>query len=221
MKTKLSLVLLIVLHSVGLSLAQKITQPSQRNSSVGVYLETVTHDARGNLWVGGSVWLLQGLLLRINSAGVKVITPAKIKIVQRLVFTSRRVGWMIADYRNLYSSIDGGNRWRKVLTNPDSNLQDISFVGNLSGWIVGWGGVIYHTDDGGRLWRKQTSGTDIDLNQVVFVDRLHGWGMGWNMLDMTTRTWPPVLLSTNDGGASWKNIGNENLSLRSIAFVKR
>jgi photosystem II stability/assembly factor-like uncharacterized protein len=218
MKTKLSLLLLLLLHSASLSLAQKNTQPNQSNSSVGVYLETVTHDGSGDLWVGGSVWLLQGLLLRINSAGVRVITPPKIKTVQRLLFTGRRVGWMIADYRSLYTSTDGGNNWRQVLTNPDSNLQDISFVGS-SGWIVGWGGVIYHTDDGGKLWRKQTSGTDIDLNQVVFVDGLHGWAMGWNMLDMTTYTWPPVLLSTNDGGASWKSIGNGNLSLRSIAFV--
>jgi photosystem II stability/assembly factor-like uncharacterized protein len=219
MKTKLSLLLLILLYSAGLSPAQKNNQPNQGNSTVGVYLETVAHDARGNLWVGGSVWLLQGLLLRINSTGVRVITPPKIKTVQRLLFTSRRVGWMIADYRNLYTSTDGGNTWRKVLTNPDLNLEDISFAGDLSGWIVGWGGVIYHTDDGGKRWLKQTSGTEIDLKHVVFVDALQGWAMGWNMWDMTTNTWPPVLLFTNDGGASWKSIGDENLSLRSIAFV--
>jgi photosystem II stability/assembly factor-like uncharacterized protein len=123
MKTKTVLALLIILLWTNLSFAQS----NAGGSVVGVYLETVTHDRQGNMWVGGSVWLLQGLLLRVNSADIKVITPPKIKTVQNLFFTNRNVGWMIANYRNLYKSTDGGNTWLKVLTNPDSNLQDITF----------------------------------------------------------------------------------------------
>jgi len=124
----------------------------------------LTHDPNGNLWVGGLVWLLQGLLLRINSAGVKVITPPKIQTVHRLLFTSKTVAWMIADNKVLYQSINGGRSWRKVLK-AESNLTDIAFPNAQFGGVVGWDGIIYHTNNAGITWQKQIGGTDIDLKQ--------------------------------------------------------
>jgi photosystem II stability/assembly factor-like uncharacterized protein len=219
MNNKLSLIVVVFLLWPGLSAAQQNTTKSDANeSSVGVYLETVTHDPNGNLWVGGSVWLLQGLLLRINPAGVKVVTPPKVQTVHRILFTTKTIAWMIADNRVLHKSTDGGRSWREVLR-ADSNLTDIAFTDKYSGWVVGWGGIIYHTHDGGLLWQKQTSGTGIDLKQVVFVDNDHGWAMGWDMLDPKTHTWPPIFVATADGGQTWNNIGQPALSLHSITFV--
>lgn len=187
-----------------------VAQPRESGnaSTVGVYLETVTHDSAGNLWVGGSVWLLQGLLLRINSVGARVIMPPKIQTVQRLVFPDAHNAWMIADYRSLYRSTNGGNTWRKTLT-TNSNLEDIAFVGH-SGWVVGWHGTIYSTDNGGDTWNARTIGIDAELKRVVFADSLYGWAAGWD-----------ALLTTTDGGKTWKDITPKTLSLRGIAPVNR
>lgn len=202
----LTLIVVLLLSNPG-STAQPSTDRNDReDSTVGVYLKTVTHDARGNLWVGGSVWLLQGFLLRINSSGTKVITPPNISSVERLLFTTKNVGWMIADLKVLFQSLDGGRSWREVLRS-ESNLTDITFPNERTGWVVGWHGVIYHTDNAGRSWHRQTNGIEIDLQQVYFVDATHGWAIGWN------------LLGTTDAGKTWKSIGDPSLSFRSIAFT--
>jgi photosystem II stability/assembly factor-like uncharacterized protein len=203
MRKLLSLLVLLALW--GPSVAQT---KSKNKSTVGVYLKTVTHDRVGNVWVGGSVWLLQGLLLRISSTGVKVILPPNVTTVNRLLFTDRRTAWMIADYKNLYRSTDRGNTWQKRLT-ADSNLEDIAFVGNY-GWLVGWNGTIYSTHDHGNSWSLRPGSVDIELTQVAFTDCSRGWAAG-----------PSGLLSTSDGGESWTDITPPKVEPRSVAFVDR
>ena len=197
-------------------------QSSENSSSVGVYLKTVTHDKKGDMWVGGSVWLLQGLLLRINSSGVTVITPPNTSTIQDVYFISSKIGLMIADYRNIHKSFDGGKTWRKVFSSVGSNLNEIKFVGTKFGWAVGNDGVIYHTTDRGETWQKQNSDIKSDLKQVVFVDELHGWVSGWSDLDFATQTYPSALLATNDGGKTWNKLADEKtLSFRKISFVNQ
>lgn len=206
MKKLLSLLILLALCRAGI--AQTKQSKPENNSTVGVYLETVTHDRAGTLWVGGSVWLLQGFLLRINTAGVKVTLLPKVTTVNRLLFTNRRTAWMIADYKSLYRSTDGGKTWEKRLT-ADSNLEDIVFVGD-SGWLVGWHGIIYSTNNRGNSWVLQPTAMDIELRQVAFINYSHGWAVG-----------PSGLLTTVDGGKTWNDGTLPTLSLRSVDFLDR
>ncbi len=218
MSIKLVLKLFLILILANFTFAQS----SENSSSVGVYLETVTHDKNGDMWVGGSVWLLQGLLLRINSGGVTVITPPNTSTIQDIYFTSPKYGFMIADYRNIHKSFDGGKTWRYVATSAASNLNDITFVGTKFGWIVGDDGFIAHTADGGETWKQQNSNIRVDLKQVVFVDELHGWASGSSVLDSATQTYPSALIATKDGGKTWNKLADEKtLSLRKISFVSQ
>jgi photosystem II stability/assembly factor-like uncharacterized protein len=215
-KTVLKLFLILVLPNLALA------QSSENSSRVGVYLKSVTHDKKGDMWVGGSVLLLQGLLLRINSSGVTVFTPPNTHTIQDVCFTSAKIGLMIADHRDIHKSFDGGKTWRYVATSADSNLNDITFVGTKFGWTVGDDGVVAHTADGGATWKKQNSGVEVDLKQVVFIDELHGWASGWSMLDLATRTYPSALLATNDGGKTWNKLADEETwSFRKISFVSQ
>src|SRR5689334_22772738 len=98
MRSKSISVLLTVLFLMNFTFAQ-----SGKNSStvVGIYLNTVTHDKKGNMWVGGSMYLSQGFLLRVNSKGVNVVTPPKIEGIQNICFIDLENAVMIADYKKI------------------------------------------------------------------------------------------------------------------------
>jgi photosystem II stability/assembly factor-like uncharacterized protein len=210
--------ILLLLIWAGLAMAQT----SDSSSTVGVYLQAITHDKKGDMWVSGSVWLLQGFLLRINSTGVTVITPPNIKSVESLHFISPKEGLMIADYRSVYKSVDAGKTWRKVFSVADYNLNRMMFVDPQRGWMVGDEGTIFQTNNGGETWQEQVNSVSVDLNQVVFVDDLHGWVSGWSMLDLATNTYPSVLLVTKDGGKTWSKLSDEKTnSFRVISFINQ
>lgn len=193
-----------------------IANTRNRQSVVGIYLEVIALDPRGNVWMGGSVWLLQALLVRNDGAGVTAVTLPYASTITDLFFTGPRTGWMIANHNNLYQTRDGGATWQKSLTTK-SNLTSICFSDEKHGWVAGWDGTVCHTKDGGTSWHKQTSGTELNLDKIVFVDTLHGWAIG-GKTQLPYLKWTPVLLTTTDGGLTWKTI-NACPSLHGIAFV--
>ena len=190
---------------------------SKQESSVGIYFNNVAHDSRSNIWVSGSLWLLQGLLLTINGAETRVTLLPDITTVRSLTFTSPSNGWAIGDYCNLYATFDEGKTWRESLT-TEANLTSICFIDALNGWVSGWHGNIYHTSDGGGSWSKQNSGTGYDLSKVTFVDKSRGWAIGGGTTAGPSGKWSSVLITSSDGGQTWQPLSTAP-PLRSIVFV--
>jgi uncharacterized protein (TIGR03437 family) len=109
--------------------------------------------------------------------------------------------------------------------NPHYIFHDVHFADETHGWVVGsrtfdvgyWGQVILGTEDGGQTWRTQyehwggatTMPRYHRLESVHFVDRLRGWAVGTSQ-ELRDRT-PPVhegaIVSTTDGGRTWKQQG--------------
>ena len=178
----------------------------------------ITPDKKGDIWVGGAFFTLQGFLLRVGGEQIKPIILPEIKTtVHDLTFTTPKNGWMLADYLYLYTTTDGGDNWHKAQLDQKQVLTDIFFSDSKHGWIVGWNGTIYHTNDGGSSWVKQESGTALDLKKVMFVDSSHGWIIGGKTVGPT---WRSVLLATDDGGKTWKTLTTDSqLSLRDFVFV--
>jgi len=189
---------------------------SSQKSSVGIHLNVITSDGEGSIWVGGSLRLQKGLLLRYKNGELTQIDIPDVEVIGDLAFATPEKGWMIADYRNVYLTTDGGKSWSKSLADTYTNFESLNFFDQRNGWVAGWNGIIYHTSDGGTSWAKQRSGTKDKLRQVLFVDGSHGWAMGGKS-DSALR-WHPTLLVTGNGGESWKEIPS-SIPFHKIDFV--
>jgi photosystem II stability/assembly factor-like uncharacterized protein len=87
-------------------------------------------------------------------------------------------------------------------------LVSVTFADAAHGWAVGVNSrnspVILATSDGGATWKAQdaaSAGNAAQLQSVTSTDATHAWAVGYAI--GTTRN-SPVILATNDGGATWK-----------------
>jgi photosystem II stability/assembly factor-like uncharacterized protein len=85
----------------------------------------------------------------------------------------------------------------------DKNLRTIYFVDSMTGWAAGDAGAVYRTNDGGKTWKPLLSGAVANINQIQFVDWNNGWMLG-EMARKDDGEPETVVLSTNNGGRSWK-----------------
>ena len=85
--------------------------------------------------------------------------------------------------------------WSPQTSGTNQYLNDIYFTDQLNGWAVGTNGAVVATTDGGANWSLQTSGTGEELRSVFFLNPEIGWIAGG--------TDGPVMLMTEDGGATW------------------
>jgi photosystem II stability/assembly factor-like uncharacterized protein len=112
------------------------------------------------------------------------------------------------------------SNWETLKT-PDAAakavLRAVYFVDAKSGWIVGDGGVCLSTADGGNTWSAEKTGSGAILRDVRFKDAQHGWICGDNdpsapevrqghiMMGPGIKNLSGTLLTTEDGGTTWKN----------------
>lgn len=124
----------------------------------------------------------------------------------------------------LLATADGGNTWKPIVeVNGGGGYGPIRFTDPLNGWIAGGPGdnYLYSTNDGGRHWREVSVPAPSSIPGEVaaqyplprFADAMHGF--------LTVRYSGPgkseegvdilVLLSTNDGGHTWRSESWSNL----------
>ena len=122
-------------------------------------------------------------------------------------------------------SANGGVAWRQVhrdaLGADLSVLWSAAFAGPGHGWAVGRASVLATTDRGKR-WALQYAGSPkMGLFDVAASDPLHAWAVGRREVKRGgAHTHVAVILSTSDGGASWRLRSLPQLaSLRGVAFA--
>ena len=137
-------------------------------------------------------------------------------------------GWMVGHGGALYRSSDGGVNWTRVPVplgrDEHPTFWDVTFTDASHGWVVGERGTILHTEDGGVTWVRQESGVPIvrvlpsgesprhdvvpeletepdrlSISAVQFADDKNGYAVGY-YADVAES----VVLSTSDGGATWR-----------------
>lgn len=98
--------------------------------------------------------------------------------------------------------------WRPQHSGTMAWLHGVYFLDAQRGWAVGGKGALLQTTDGGQTWRMQSRPTDDALKDVYFTDAQNGWLVcERSVYQPATKEDPRTyLMSTTDGGASWKRV---------------
>ncbi|MCP5114602.1 MAG: hypothetical protein GY953_27555, partial [bacterium] len=139
------------------------------------------NDSLGWMVTEGAVWFTQ-------ESGLSWRRLAKLKNIERVLFTDESHGYAVGARKSAYETHDGGRKWKKLPVADEPKAQPqyttygwIDFANPMVGVIAGWS----------RVPRRSRS-------------RLPDW------MDPASaqgrRQWPSqsIMLQTTDGGKSWK-----------------
>lgn len=167
----------------------------------------VTHD-------GGATWKDKSLgVITVKqevTPGRQMKTISDDIILYDVQFTDAQHGVVVGEFGTLLATADGGDSWEKRETGTEKTLFGVGFTNAEMGWATGMDGLVIRTKDGGKTWEHQHGrAEDQDLEEVGFMDTLKNPGLyavqvvGKNGIVAGDTG---VLLVTNDGGDTWKQI---------------
>ena len=126
---------------------------------------------------------------------------------------------------------DGGRNWKETIVRQPGmeipTLNGIHFVDQNTGWAVGVdsreNGVVLKTVDGGASWSAQKLAFKQSPTCIFFLDSNTGWMGGGTPLpqDEDSEGGPSDLLTTTDGGSTWKSARRFSVSIRDIFFLNK
>src|SRR5258708_4258759 len=130
-------------------------------------------------------------------------------------FVSPTTGWFAASFDSgrftLMHTTDAGNHWARQLAGDVGRAGVyVNFFDSNQGVVVVLGSpsVIYRTANAGRKWSAKPIVGGVayltSVSSVSFADAAHGW----LLLSTPTVASGPKLLRTDDGGATWTNLGS-------------
>lgn len=133
------------------------------------------------------------------------------KKITDMFFINNQEGWVAGDEGFIARTSDGGKTWSPSSAQTKDDLTSIFFLNKQLGWAAGYNGTILYTIDGGVTWlRSSVAGLmgSPPLASISFTDPLHGWAVGGNSDPMYPSLFAPsnVVLSTDDGGQTWRAI---------------
>ena len=139
--------------------------------------------------------------------------PATGYQLEAVDFVDPSTGWVLADLDTdafaVASTRDAGRSWTTRLVSPSSRHGEyMRFFDRSAGVVVAIGAeaAVFVTRDGGSHWtRRGVDAGDVYVMSASFVDPMHGWLLGFGAV--STGMGSTVLLRTNDGGVTWKDLG--------------
>src|ERR1035437_3550856 len=160
-----------------------------------------------------------GIVLLIVPLALPLSVVAKpLDGLQSIKLLTPQVGWT-ADADNLYWTTDAGLHWerRTPRTTAKASIADVFFLHASIGWVLlvrgdETGEVQFDTastEDSGNTWLisrveipRRIAGEFSGGGSTYFLDRFHGWmNLGINS---SSAFRPGTMLSTEDGGATWR-----------------
>ena len=153
---------------------------------------------------------LDGEVYRTADGGttwIKVLTVES--RITDIFFINNQKGWLTGERGFIARTTDGGLTWSKEPAPTSVDLTSIFFINEQAGWVVEWGSTILYTRDGGLTWKNGSVSRSLGappLASVSFADETHGWAVGGYGQGISFSLFTPsnVILSTSDGGLTWK-----------------
>lgn len=181
------------------------------NGSNG-YILTYNYDEDGRLGLlqttdSGETWTEMGILLPYA-----LPVWGWVRDNGRL-FMDEHYGFITAQNK-IYQTKTSGESWENIYDCGTCELNSIFFPGESTGWAVGESGRIFKYS-APETWDEIPSGTDLPLKKVFFTDANTGWIAGGYKSD---DGFHPVLLKTENNGASWIKIENLDYLIHDIYF---
>jgi photosystem II stability/assembly factor-like uncharacterized protein len=160
-------------------------RPIATVSLLGFALFTATVPANGQ-------WTSQASPVDVELRGLSVVSP-------RVVWTSGQRGTVV-------HTLDGGAHWTRD-TIPGASTLDLRAIAATSATTahalsIADSSRIYRTTDGGRSWSLRWSAT----RKGTFLDALRFWDAGHGIAMSDPVDGKFLVLTTNDGGATWQEI---------------
>lgn len=101
----------------------------------------------------------------------------------------------------IIKTVNGGNNWVTVYSEPTLQLWGMFFVNSLTGFTSGSTGRIMKTTNAGANWFNVTSPTQTSLNSIYFINENTGFISGY-----------AIALKTTNQGGSWINMNAPYIS---------
>ncbi|MEK7761322.1 MAG: YCF48-related protein, partial [Nitrospirota bacterium] len=79
----------------------------------------------------------------------KTNTPMTLMAVQ---FKDAKAGWAVGSGGALFSTVDGGKKWKKQASGTSALLTGIYFIDQKTGWVTGAAGTLRRSVNGGESW---------------------------------------------------------------------
>jgi photosystem II stability/assembly factor-like uncharacterized protein len=182
----------------------------QEASLTGLFLRYPFSLDRDHIWLANS-----GDVIAHTSDGGKTwrLEHTPLRNIRSIFFITENKGWIVGDDGLIAKTEDGGASWTVYQTSESYDswrgtiLLDVFFLTPDLGWIVGYDGVVLLTTDGGNQWVRAKTSTRARLSSVRFVNPSRGWAVGgYPRPIISDRKFPGVVIETNDGGKTWKEV---------------
>lgn len=137
------------------------------------------------------------LILKSTSGGANwsYVFNDSLMDIQKMYFTSTKVGYAAGSSGKIMKTTDGGTNWQYLNSGTSLSLSSIFFVNDTVGYAAGDSGLIIKTIDGGFSWHKQMTGTIGKFSKIFFVNDTVGFAVSNNHLYKTTQS---LFMGVND-----------------------
>src|SRR5688572_11378529 len=165
------------------------------------------------------------LFLFLNTAKAQwspVLTDLPIN--QQADYATDQIAFLVGDsvtslpqiFGQVSKSIDGGQTFSKILSQPDAYYSAVHFVNAQLGFVAGdhnFNTVVLRTTDGGVSWEtKMLTNNPPQFQDIYFINEEVGFLVGGNGIDL--------IYKTKNGGDTWENITFSNgATFKDIRFV--
>jgi Photosynthesis system II assembly factor YCF48 len=126
-------------------------------------------------------------------------------VLNGVQFVSASTGWVVGSDRILHTA-DGGRHWDiQYRTATAAQLSSVDFADANHGWVVG-ASTVLATTDGGAHWQPLAEPCHL-IRAVHFVSPADGFAVaGGSLPSLAGPAVGGVLLSTADGGQTWRSV---------------